>query len=128
MHSKTFRILFLSFLCLWFGVIVPGHERGQIKLPGTPDVSAVKSCCAMRGGSLVMMDFTSDPDRKPKPTREDQKRCAMCQLIATLQVAHPPRLILFKMGLLAITPPQRSMGVSHPAYCGSICGRAPPVA
>ncbi|HAI12671.1 MAG TPA: hypothetical protein DCM28_13270 [Phycisphaerales bacterium] len=128
MHSKTFRILFLSFLCLWFGIIVPGHQRGQIKLPGGTGKSVVNSCCAMRGGTLTQLDFTCPTNEKPKPSREDQKRCAMCQLIATLQVATPPLLTLAPMGLLAITPPQKAVDISSPGFAGPILGRAPPVA
>lgn len=128
MHSKTFRILFLSFLCVWLGVIVPGHERGQIKLPGAPHVSAVNSCCAIRGGSLSKLDVASKPGKKPKPSREDQKRCAMCQLIATLQVAEPSLLKLPPLGLTGIEPPQHAIDICHSAFDGPTQGRAPPVA
>ena len=127
MRSRPFRILFLIFLCLWFGIIVPGHERGQIVLPGSAPVAAAGSCCAMRGGILANQDYDCDPDRKNKPSRQDQKRCAMCQLIATLQVADPPLLLLAPMGLLAILPPQRSLGIAHLPYLGPTQGRAPPV-
>lgn len=126
MRSRKFRILFLSFLCLWLGVIVPGHERGQIVLPGRPHV-AMRSCCAMRGGSLTRLDFSDPANRKSKPTREERKRCAMCQLIATLQHVQPTFFIHPPMGLLAISEPQHAIGVSHPAFAGPILGRAPPV-
>ncbi|MBL4700398.1 MAG: hypothetical protein JKX85_03995 [Phycisphaeraceae bacterium] len=127
MNSRLFRILFLGFLCLWLGIIVPSHERGQIVLPGTPRNSAIKSCCALRGGTLSKLDFDNPSSEKKRPSREDRKRCALCQLIATLQVAHPPLLTLLPMGLLAITPPQRSLGITHCAYTSPVMGRAPPV-
>lgn len=127
MNSRTFRILLLGLLCLWFGVIMPGHERGQIVLPGGTGKSVTRSCCAMRGGELAVMDTNCDPQQqKQKPSREDQKRCALCQLIATLQVAQIPNLSLPPMGLLAISPPQRAIGVAHPAFSGPVLGRAPP--
>ena len=127
MHSRLFRILFLGFLCLWLGIIVPGHERGQIVLPGTPRNTAIKSCCVLRGGSLTKLDFNRQPTDKQRPTREDRKRCALCQLIATLQVARPSLLAFLPMGLLAIIPAQRSLGIAHYPYIGPVMGRGPPV-
>jgi hypothetical protein len=82
----------------------------------------------MRGGELRVMDRNCDPvERKQKPTKEDQKRCALCQLITTLQVAAIPDLSLPPMGLLAISAPQRAISVAYPAFSGPVLGRAPPV-
>ncbi len=65
--SRAFRIALLLIETLWFSVLVPGHTRGQIALPGAP----AKTCCEKPNHAMPV------------------KSCAMCYFIATLDVPPP---------------------------------------
>src|SRR5260370_12650942 len=75
MSHRLFRVVLLLFAAAWFGVVVPGHRRGQILLPGA------KSCCAaampLRGAA------PSGPTREPLPNRA---ACAICHFMAMLDL------------------------------------------
>ena len=52
MRVSLTRISVLAFAAFWFGVYLPGHERGVIQLPGRADnchasgsAASGKSCC-----------------------------------------------------------------------------------
>ena len=82
MRTRLSRILAIGWLLFWLGVVVPGHQRGIIPLPGaTPAAlgdgasSHEAPCCALRHG------------QKPCPL---QRSCAICDdFVATLSTPPP---------------------------------------
>jgi hypothetical protein len=96
MRSRGLRWLVLAFTCLWFGVLLPVHQRGRITLPGACAEAAAASlapqhaCCPTTGGEHKPADAP--------PAGPDSRACAVCYYIATLDL--PPT-----MGL-EIAPPR----------------------
>jgi hypothetical protein len=95
MRSRGLRWVVLAFTCLWFGVLLPVHQRGRITLPGaecaaasalTAAAAASHSCCPTPG------------HKSPDAPAPDSRACAVCYYIATLDL--PPA-----MGL-EIAPPR----------------------
>ncbi|MDH3583217.1 MAG: hypothetical protein OER86_03290 [Phycisphaerae bacterium] len=84
MRSPRLRLAVLLWLGWWFGWMVPAHQRGFVTLDPQPagDRShATKACCAP-----VSPASDQDPASKfPDPA----SRCALCFLVATLDVPPP---------------------------------------
>jgi hypothetical protein len=77
-RSRAFRICLLTLITVWFGVVVPLHPRGAIKLGGSACAgTSGKACCHNRA--------PSDPDSKPNPSQ-----CAICHFLAVLDL--PPAI------------------------------------
>lgn len=65
---------------LWLNVIVPGHTRGMITMPGSAASSAERaavadSCCG------VPADDSPDDDNG-QPTPQQRRSCAVCHVAA----------------------------------------------
>jgi hypothetical protein len=84
LRSGGLRLICLGWLVVWFGVVAPGHERGVVTLPGmgcadrsstSTDNQPAATCCAGKESET--------PD-------ERVRRCAICQLLATLSPPAPP--------------------------------------
>ena len=78
MRHRLFRISLLVFVAIWFGVIVPGHRRGQITLAGCQT-----RCC--ESGSMPAGHSRHEP--VPQPAS-----CAICHFLATLDLPTPVQL------------------------------------
>lgn len=84
----------IAFAAMWFGIIVPGHQRGSVVLPGYAqaiegrsneqeggrpsdacEIGKARSCCERPA------------DGSPAPV-DPVEKCAICYLVATLSV--PP--------------------------------------
>src|SRR5437868_11941263 len=74
MFARPGRIALLVYQALWLCVIVPGHTRGVVVLPGT-----TISCCKS--------PEKSRPADSNSPTR--QKNCAICNFAARITPAIP---------------------------------------
>jgi hypothetical protein len=88
MHGRSVRIALLAYQALWLCVIVPGHTRGIVVLPGT---SRDAACCHAPGKST--------PCNSDAPKR--QQNCAICAFAARLSPAiaidlTPPPLELLR--------------------------------
>jgi hypothetical protein len=71
-RSRGLRILLTLFCAAWFGVLLPVHRRGQIRIPG---VDAARACC--------------EPGARQGPKHappRDAGNCAVCYVIATLDL------------------------------------------
>jgi hypothetical protein len=66
-------------MTVWFGVVVPLHPRGIIKLGG--------ACAEMGGRACCRQDSHATHDSKPKPA---DSSCAICYFVATLDL--PPAM------------------------------------
>ena len=72
------RILLLAFVSVWFGAIVPGHQRGSVRLPSPTESCAERachSCCPTE----------KDSQNTPADSRS-AKNCAICLFACMLDV------------------------------------------
>ena len=104
MRRRWLRIFLLAFHVVWFGAVVPGHQRGQIVLGGSrecpapsraddaaPGAKAVPSChkskkvCADAEASHAPEGESREPARP--------SRCAVCAFASTIDCPPPTILI-----------------------------------
>ena len=98
----------LAVLAIWFGAIVPGHQRGVIQLPGQG--GAADKCCIVRLGKHDPETPSRRNDSAPAPARDPAKNCAICVFTATLDAPTQPLLAPMPTQVLLPTPriePQR---------------------
>lgn len=105
---------------LWFTVLLPGHTRGAIVLPGTDDRSAVSShgCC---GESAPPRD-----PRDPMPAKR-VANCAVCFFAAHLStsLSIPPQLPLHeRCGIARDSATTQAVELT---VLVTYLGRAPPI-
>lgn len=107
-HRVSFRvtaILLLIQQAVWLGVIVPGHERGSVRLPGyeaageqaATSCHADHACCANKGDRDTHKKAPADPSH-----------CAICHIAARLVVATPPDFVPAPTDLIAAVPEFRA--------------------
>ena len=123
MRSRYLRIAVLIFQALWFGVLVPGHRRGVIALPGEQSFAALsqeRSCCAVDG---------SEHRHSPQiPCRDPAQHCAICHLAMRLSTPPEIDIVLPPCGLAEV---RRLSSFDAPASILTVPtydGRAPPAA
>lgn len=122
MRGRAFRITFLLFEALWLNVIVPGHQRGIVSLPGTacPNCAPsepVEPCCA---------------DEKPAPKEcpipgDPAKQCAICHFAAMLTIPPPIDLSAPSLGLLEFLPVPAAGISRHASFRVTRYERGPPL-
>ena len=122
MRSRALHILVLAWQALWLLVLVPGHTRGQILVPGSaapaavahggPTLSAIEGCCA-----------TPDAGQPERPGG----RCAVCQFIASMST--PPTVVLpaAELTLLDLLPPADAPAIVARRAVRDLRARGPPV-
>ena len=124
MHWRTLRITILVFQALWLNVIVPGHRRGQVALPGETCAAcekpvSVAECCDMERGSKHQ--------DAPAPKGDPAQHCAICFFTArvtppdVIDLTPPPLRFAYRAPVLAAEI--RTSITDVPTYDG----RAPPV-
>ena len=121
LRSRGFRAALLAFQFLWLNIILPGHQRGVVTMPGAecpaceaPAEQTERACCARH-------------THVPHPVPSDRsERCAICFFAARVSQAvafdftHPP---LQFVGMHELPP----AAVSHsPQFASTYLGRAPP--
>ena len=117
MNHRGLRILVLLWACAWFGVIVPGHERGQIKLPGAGATQGCDSCC----------DAPASHPKSSKEKADPAANCAICFLTAQLQTPTTIDLTLPHVGLLGVLPVLPLIALDGVRFIPTVQGRGPPV-
>ena len=105
MSPRPARWFVLCFAALWFGVLVPVHNRGQIAVPGSgrPCHSTAAASCHHRGPGQT-------PGPAPDPTPKRGSACAVCFFIAGLDTPPPVTTVEHLFGLAADGP------VAEPAF------------
>src|SRR5687767_7541124 len=99
---------FILFQFVWLNVVLPGHTRGCVALPGSHPVTGAAdvigdSCCP--SGPALRTDGQPDRHDHGAPTDDARRRCALCYFAARVSspppvsFAHPP------LGLCATLPP-----------------------
>lgn len=84
MH-RSVRLLLALFATAWFAVIMPAHQRGQIRLPGAAETA---SCCAAKSPTPGHCGDESQKDGDPV------RSCAVCHLVAKLS---PPVALIIPL-------------------------------
>lgn len=85
LRSNSLRLLVLLWFSGWLLLVMPGHKRGIVKLPGA-EIAEIQ---ASRGASCCDIDAQ---DESPKPI-DPAKHCAICFLKSHL--TDPPALTLY---------------------------------
>jgi hypothetical protein len=103
----------ILFQLFWLNVFVPGHTRGAITMPGAHAAEA-SGCC--------------EPQKSDtgKPTPEQQRRCAVCYIVAGYSLPPVFDIDLRPMGLLAIIADHQNEDAPLLALMLSYHANAPP--
>ena len=104
MSSRLLRWVVIAFTCMWFGVLVPAHTRGQIKLAGSrsaavksPDADACNRCLTKSAPANA-----GKPESPQPPV--DTSDCAVCHLILGLHTPPPVTTYEVYLGLVRRLP------------------------
>lgn len=130
MRESTLHKLAVVWLALWFGVIVPGHKRGLVLLPGGEPPVQVKSVsgetCPLAGmmGTTGSCCPTSSPPSSPAPL--PVSHCAVCYLAGVLDVPPAPDLAPKPLELLEVLAWPAPVAVASSPMLQTYLGRAPP--
>ena len=90
MSRRALHWLVLGFATLWFGVLVPVHNRGQIAVAGSGDGDAgVTAHCGAE-----QRCHRQSPASPPKPARA----CAVCFFIVGLDAPPPVTVVETRLG------------------------------
>jgi hypothetical protein len=103
MSSPLLRWFVLGFACLWFGMLVPVHQRGMIQLPGAADARGLSHCNRgeERTASCCKTQTKQNGGGKAPVT---QGNCAVCHFIAGLHAPPPVTMYIAQLGLLRDQP------------------------
>ena len=114
MSSPLLRWSVLAFACLWFGMLVPVHQRGQIQLPGPavaacdtgtcPQSNPVPACHTKKSASQCDHKGHTTPDDAPATPKRGGGGCAVCHFIAGLHAPPPAVVYEANLGLLESRP------------------------
>lgn len=122
MSLARFRIPALLWICLWYGLIVPAHQRGQITLPGA---TISTSCCANKaitGESKA----PCAPSTPAAPSEERIRACFVCYIVGVTQPAPEFRFTPPPSYLLAEIEPAPFLALSGIDLAPLTRGRDPP--
>lgn len=134
MRGSTFHKLAIVWLALWFGVIVPGHKRGLVLLPGGEPLQtkpANAETCPLAGIMVGTTGSCCPGSKPPSPTAPNPgmpvTHCAICYLAGVLDVPTPPDLAPKPLALLDILPWPGPVAVDSHSSLQTYLGRAPPL-
>ncbi len=119
MRWRPFHIALLIFQTFWLNVVIPGHTRGAVSLPGT-------TCESCRQPLLSGCSTGTGRSSSHTPVRDPASHCAICYFAARLTLPPvvdftPPRL-----GLAEILDPPAPQIVDSLRVVLPFDGRAPP--
>lgn len=137
MARRSVRWLVLCFAVVWFGVLVPVHNRGQIAMPGAPGPAARHRCHADRSevaqaarpahachSAPLHADCrhhapASDDDRDPES-------CAVCFFVAGLHTPPPVTTVEHLLGYAGEAPVAQPAALESARLVLPFHSRAPP--
>ncbi|WP_428938727.1 DUF2946 family protein [Fontivita pretiosa] len=122
MRPRIGHIALILFQTLWLNVILPGHTRGIVTLPGGSDdpASGRVACSGCCGGG------GSDSSPTDKPTPRDRARCAICFFAARLTAPPVVDLRPPPLELTALVPIPRPVAFESLQLIPAYDSRAPP--
>jgi len=115
-RNRWLRIAILVFEALWLNVLVPGHQRGCIQVPGAQAVASCPLC----------EPHSSPVDSKSHAPIDRSGTCAICFFAAHLSV--PPRIdfTLPPLQLLGLVEAQTARNLVARLVQVPFDGRGPP--
>jgi hypothetical protein len=123
MVRRALHWLVLGFTTLWFGVLVPVHNRGEISLPGSErDARQTAHACCADSSSAAR----HAPGHAPAPSRGGA--CAVCSFIATLDAPPPVTWVETRLGLIGTLDAPRPDELPAARVVLPFHSRAPPAA
>ncbi len=133
MNSNTCHKFAVIWLALWFGVIVPGHKRGLVLLPGgtPPPVTQNQNTEPCPLAQMMAASGTCCPSSSPRTPSSPSapvSHCAVCYLTGVLDVPPPPDFAPRPLELLQILPRPKPITVASASTTHIYLGRAPPTA
>lgn len=135
MSTSTFHKFAILWLALWFGVIVPGHKRGLVLLPGGNDTSPAATQTGEPCPLAKYMATTgtccpsSQPANKSNPDDPGAPvtHCAICYLTGVLDVPPAPDFAPQPLELIQVLAWPTPEAVVSSATVHTHPGRAPPI-
>lgn len=96
-RSNSLRLVVLAWFACWLLMVMPGHKRGIVTLPGSKASThqAVDDCCKPKPSCCDTSGAGTDhcePDG-PAPPSDPARHCAICFLKA--QLTDPPPLVFY---------------------------------
>ncbi|WP_145076728.1 hypothetical protein [Poriferisphaera corsica] len=139
MRTREFKWLMVGLFVLWFAVVVPGHQRGAIALPGERAARGDEfgagggifgdGLFSGSGCPLCVVDENGKTEGEEEPYKAPTERCAICYITGVLDVplvidlTPPP---LWEVDYLPLEDRESVIYIS--AVFSPISGRAPPLA
>jgi hypothetical protein len=117
MRGRIGRIALLIFQALWLNVILPGHTRGIITLPGAACPDLGSSCCAR--SKATQQNGPAKPNRRPGA-------CAVCFFAARLATPDVVDLTPPPLGLVAVLDVPAVQSMPRAAMPLAFDSRGPP--
>lgn len=112
----------LLFQALWLNVILPGHTRGVITVPGFESAPASSAAAAAHG----CCSTRSAPADDPQPGDGRAGSCAICYFAARLTLPPVIDLVPAPLALLEIREIPHINSLLSPGLDPTYLGRAPP--
>jgi hypothetical protein len=119
MRRRSARILLVAFTLVWFGAVVPGHQRGCIVIASASE--AGKGMAAPAVPSCHKQRQSADGSHQQIPPKKSL--CAICIFASTIE-APPPADVIPKLtasSTLPVWPAPCSVVVAH-VRCFDACG------
>ena len=110
---RAFTTILLVLEALFFNVVIPGHARGMIELPGADRCPA---CCVAR----------HSPQKNSPTDSQRTQNCAVCAFAAQLIVPPAADFAPPLTGTNEILPPPSAQQFEVAAFPQPYFGRAPP--
>jgi hypothetical protein len=128
LRRKPIHLALLVFQFFWLNVVLPGHTRGIVTLPGATGCEMAD----MAGASAHACCSAPRPAKSSRPPGSlPAKRAAQCAICAhSLRITPPPVFDLTppRAGLLELLPPPAARVAESSGFFATYLGRAPPPA
>jgi hypothetical protein len=115
MRRGWFSLAFAIFQTVWLNVVIPGHQRGVVQLPGAASACPCCCCADAHGGNS---------DSKSLPAKPGQ--CALCFFAAHLSTPPVLNISLPPLRLLQLVQPEKQSSLLHQSCLLSYDSRGPP--
>jgi hypothetical protein len=133
MARRATLIFLLIFQSFWLAVVLPGHTRGVVTLPGykaatceSASMPAMPDCCSSE--RALPSDRGLPSDRKSAPDPDRAAHCAICFFAARLTMSPVVDLAPAPLRLVRVLPPVDSEYWISLNCLPTYLGRAPPIA
>lgn len=126
LRSRTLRLAVLLFQAAWLNIVVPGHKRGIVKLPGETCPACQSQPTAEAEACCPDMAPAAPAHPEAPPSGDPASHCAICQFAVALFI--PPAIDLTPPPLELVEEAEPLVVERPSAVCfrAPYHGRAPP--